>query len=224
MRSSLHAPDTGLLFLSFKRRMECHVSLRIWVRRWRCKLWVHKCWARFQAISCPTGAGPFEGHDKLLVQEGTTICRIWQRSMSSLRSGSIRRMCSTLTLAVDGTHTANVFCVHQIRPAVSNLRTLRRDVLIDLGVLMGVYVHAIGIEKWERKFRIYMSEMTLNYRVVVERHPFPNVVVGDSTPAVKFSLCLMKKSTEVGRKPSIHPRQGRQQPPPSLHQEDSWAG
>ena len=35
--------------------------------------------------------------------------------------------------------------------------------------------------------------MTLNYNVIVERYPFPNGGVGDSIPAVKFSLYLMEK-------------------------------
>jgi hypothetical protein len=59
--------------------------LRIWVRRWRCKLWVHKCWARFQSPSCPTDAGPFKGHDKLLVEKGPPYvafdrdqCQVWE--------------------------------------------------------------------------------------------------------------------------------------------------
>ena len=34
------------------------------------------------------------------------------------------------------------------------------------------------------------SEMTLNCRVMVERYPFLNEVVGSSIPAVKSSLCL----------------------------------
>ena len=35
-----------------------------------------------------------------------------------------------------------------------------------------------------------MHEMTLNYRVIVERYPVPNVVVGGSIPVVKLSLYL----------------------------------
>ena len=35
--------------------------------------------------------------------------------------------------------------------------------------------------------------MTLNYRVIVKRYPFPNEVVGDSILTVTFSLYLMEK-------------------------------
>jgi hypothetical protein len=34
------------------------------------------------------------------------------------------------------------------------------------------------------------SKMTINYRVIVKRYPFPNGVVGGSPPGVKFSLYL----------------------------------
>jgi hypothetical protein len=37
------------------------------------------------------------------------------------------------------------------------------------------------------------SEMTLNYRVIVEKYPFPNGVVGGSIPAVNSSLYLTEK-------------------------------
>ena len=39
------------------------------------------------------------------------------------------------------------------------------------------------------------SEMTLNYRVIVERYTFPNEVVGGSISDVKSSLYLMEKKT-----------------------------
>ena len=78
--------------------------------------------------------------------------------MSSSISGSVQRMCSTLTLAVDGTHTANVICVHQMRPAVSNLKTLRRDVSIDLGVLMVSMYIELG-ERSERGDAVYIGPM-----------------------------------------------------------------
>ena len=32
--------------------------------------------------------------------------------------------------------------------------------------------------------------MTLNYRVIVERYPFPNGMVGSSIPALKYSLYI----------------------------------
>ena len=35
--------------------------------------------------------------------------------------------------------------------------------------------------------------MTLNYRVIVERYPFPNGVVGNSIYVVKSSLYLTEK-------------------------------
>ena len=44
----------------------------------------------------------------------------------------------------------------------------------------------------ECTYKLYIpkerSEMTLDYRVIVERCPFPNEVVGDSNPVVKFNL------------------------------------
>ena len=36
------------------------------------------------------------------------------------------------------------------------------------------------------------SEMTLNYRVIVERYPSMNGMVGGSIPTVKCSLYLMR--------------------------------
>ena len=39
------------------------------------------------------------------------------------------------------------------------------------------------------------SEMTLNYRVIVEKYQFLNEVVGGSIPAVKSSLYLMGKNS-----------------------------
>ena len=38
-----------------------------------------------------------------------------------------------------------------------------------------------------------LSEMTLNYWLIVERYPFLNGVVGGSISAVKSSLNLMKR-------------------------------
>ena len=38
------------------------------------------------------------------------------------------------------------------------------------------------------------SEMTLNYRVLVEKYPFPNRVAGGSIPDVKSSLFLTGKN------------------------------
>jgi hypothetical protein len=38
-------------------------------------------------------------------------------------------------------------------------------------------------------------EMTLNYRVMVERYPFWNGVVGGSSPAMKSSLYLTEKTS-----------------------------
>ena len=36
------------------------------------------------------------------------------------------------------------------------------------------------------------SAMTMNYHVIVERHPFMNGVVGNSIPAIKSSIYLTK--------------------------------
>jgi hypothetical protein len=41
------------------------------------------------------------------------------------------------------------------------------------------------------------SEMTLNYRVIVERYPFPNGVVGGSIPVVKSSLYLTHQKNKI---------------------------
>ena len=38
------------------------------------------------------------------------------------------------------------------------------------------------------------SKMTLNYRVIVERYPFPNELLGSSIIAIKSSLYLTKKT------------------------------
>jgi hypothetical protein len=46
--------------------------------------------------------------------------------------------------------------------------------------------------------------MTLHYRVIVERYPFPNGVVGGSIRAMKSSLHLTGKTSEVRRKPRTH--------------------
>ena len=44
----------------------------------------------------------------------------------------------------------------------------------------------------------------------MERHPFPNGVVGGSIPVVKSSLYLIEEeNNQVGRKPRAHPPQGR---------------
>jgi hypothetical protein len=59
-------------------------------------------------------------------------------------------------------------------------------------------------------------EMTLNYRVMVERYPFWNGVVGGSSPAMKSSLYLTEKTSEVGRKSRAYPPQGRQYTPLTL--------
>jgi len=52
-----------------------------------------------------------------------------------------------------------------------------------------------------------MSEMTLDYWVIVERYPFPNGVVGGLIPTLKSSLYLTGKiiKNKVGRKPRTHP-------------------
>jgi hypothetical protein len=42
---------------------------------------------------------------------------------------------------------------------------------------------------------VYRSEMTLNYRVIVERYPFPNGVVDNLIPVLKSSLYLTGKKT-----------------------------
>ena len=39
------------------------------------------------------------------------------------------------------------------------------------------------------------SDLTLNYRVIVEKYPFPNGVVGGSIPVVKSSLYLTEESS-----------------------------
>ena len=39
----------------------------------------------------------------------------------------------------------------------------------------------------------FWYEMTLNYRVIVERYPFPNGVIGSSIPVVKTSRYLTEK-------------------------------
>jgi hypothetical protein len=39
----------------------------------------------------------------------------------------------------------------------------------------------------------HMSEMTLNYWMIVEMYPFPDEVVCGSIPTVKFSLYLIGK-------------------------------
>ena len=58
-------------------------------------------------------------------------------------------------------------------------------------------------------------EMTLNYRVKVERHPFPNGVVGGSMPPVIFSLYLTEKTNQVGRKPRADHRKVGSKPHPA---------
>jgi hypothetical protein len=50
--------------------------------------------------------------------------------------------------------------------------------------------------------------MTLNYRVVVERHPFTNGVVGDSVHDVKSSLYFTGKLARYMCKPIAHPPKG----------------
>jgi hypothetical protein len=50
--------------------------------------------------------------------------------------------------------------------------------------------------------------MTLNYRVIVKRYPFPNEVVGGSIPDVKSSLYLIKR-IGIGRKETKSPPTAR---------------
>ena len=54
------------------------------------------------------------------------------------------------------------------------------------------------------------SEMTLNYWMIMERHPFSNGLVGGSNPTVISSFYFTEKTSQVGRKPRAHPTQGRQ--------------
>jgi hypothetical protein len=48
--------------------------------------------------------------------------------------------------------------------------------------------------------------MTLNYRVIMERYPFPNGVVGGSVPVMKSSLYLTeeRKKENVGGQEPTH--------------------
>ena len=46
------------------------------------------------------------------------------------------------------------------------------------------------------KLKLTLSEMTLNYWVIVEKYPFPNEMIGGSIPAVKSSLYLMDQKTK----------------------------
>ena len=39
------------------------------------------------------------------------------------------------------------------------------------------------------------SEITVNYWVIVERHPFPNIVVGSLIPVVKSSFKLIETTS-----------------------------
>ena len=69
------------------------------------------------------------------------------------------------------------------------------------------------VEGWRDIYFLYewfscRSKMTLNYRIIMERYPFPNGVVGGSIPIVKSSLYLTKEFGQAGRKPRAHPLQG----------------
>jgi hypothetical protein len=64
------------------------------------------------------------------------------------------------------------------------------------------------------KISLQRSKMALNYRVIVERYPFPNEVVRNTIPTMKLSPYLTEKTSQVGRKPRAHPPQSKQQTPP----------
>ena len=52
--------------------------------------------------------------------------------------------------------------------------------------------------------------MTLDYRVIVKRYPFPNGVVGGSIPTVKSSLYLKEKKLvrHIGSQEATHRKVG----------------
>ena len=74
-----------------------------------------------------------------------------------------------------------------------------------------------------RRFADFPSKTTLNYRVIVERYPFVNKVVGGSIPAVKSSLYSTEKTLArwVGSQEPTHRKVGNKLHPAP---EDSWVG
>ena len=80
--------------------------------------------------------------------------------------------------------------------------------MYTLGVSVHVWVFQLPLLSCLNVFM--QSEMTLNYWVIVERYPFLNEVVGGSIPAMKASLYLTEKTSQVGRKIKIQPQQDKQ--------------